>query len=75
METKSTENCKDEEQKNHYYYSNSTSPGLLSSLEDEEIKRKICCHSLYGLLVQTHLDCLKVFSSITLINKLGFLNF
>ncbi|XP_015078699.1 protein KNATM [Solanum pennellii] len=70
METKSSENFKDEEQKNHYYYSNSTSAGLLNSLEDEEIKRKICCHSLYGLLVQTHLDCLKVCLGITEIDKI-----
>lgn len=29
--------------------------------DEEEIKRKISCHSLYDLLVETHLDCLKVF--------------
>jgi len=60
METKS-DNFKDgDEEKNDYYCSSRS--GVLDSLEDEEIKRKICCHSLYGLLVQTHLDCLKVFS-------------
>ncbi|XP_010271234.1 PREDICTED: homeobox protein knotted-1-like 6 isoform X1 [Nelumbo nucifera] len=29
--------------------------------EDEEVlKRRISCHPLYGLLIETHLDCLKV---------------
>ncbi|NP_001278852.1 homeobox protein knotted-1-like 1-like [Solanum tuberosum] len=68
METKS-DNFKDgDEEKNDYYCSSRS--GVLDSLEDEEIKRKICCHSLYGLLVQTHLDCLKVCLGITEIDKI-----
>ncbi|KAM3322489.1 homeobox protein knotted-1-like 8 isoform X1 [Capsicum chacoense] len=39
--------------------------------DEEEIKRKICCHSLYDLLVETHLDCLKqVCLGITEIEKI-----
>ncbi|XP_049410896.1 homeobox protein knotted-1-like 6 isoform X1 [Solanum stenotomum] len=70
METKS-DNFKDgDDQEINDYYCSSRS-GVLDSLEDEEIKRKICCHSLYGLLVQTHLDCLKqVCLGITEIDKI-----
>ncbi|PHT28850.1 hypothetical protein CQW23_31528 [Capsicum baccatum] len=38
--------------------------------DEEEIKRKISCHSLYDLLVETHLDCLKVCLGITEIEKI-----
>ncbi|KAJ8771930.1 hypothetical protein K2173_027107 [Erythroxylum novogranatense] len=35
-----------------------------NEVEDvEELKKRICNHPLYGLLVETHIDCLKVGSN------------
>ncbi|XP_055831669.1 homeobox protein knotted-1-like 6 isoform X2 [Solanum dulcamara] len=67
METKSDSFKDGEEEKKEYYCSSRSG---LDSVEEEEIKRKICCHSLYDLLVETHLDCLKVCLGITEIDKI-----
>lgn len=34
--------------------------------EEDSLKKKIASHALYGLLVDTHIDCLKVFLSLSL---------
>ncbi|XP_059302592.1 homeobox protein knotted-1-like 8 isoform X1 [Lycium ferocissimum] len=57
METKS-DNFKDGEEEKGYYCSFRSGESVKEDNE-EEIKRKISCHSLYDLLVETHLDCLK----------------
>jgi hypothetical protein len=35
---------------------------LVDTAEAEALKKRISSHPLYGLLVQTHIDCLKVLS-------------
>ncbi|KAK4375780.1 hypothetical protein RND71_006457 [Anisodus tanguticus] len=68
METKS-DNFKDGEVENEYYCS-FRSGDAVEEDNEEELKRKISCHSLYDLLVETHLDCLKVCLGITEIEKI-----
>lgn len=64
METKS-DNFGDGEQLEAKEYFSSRSGDAVEEDNNEEetevIKRKISSHSLYDLLVDTHLDCLKVF--------------
>lgn len=44
----------------------------ISVKEDDEIlKKKISCHSLYGLLLDSHLDCLKVSFSFSRFHSLN----
>ncbi|CAN4099146.1 unnamed protein product [Withania somnifera] len=70
METKIDTSKDGEEGEKKYYCSSRSGDAIEEDNEEEEIKRKISCHSLYDQLVETHLDCLKVCLGITEIDEI-----